>query len=369
MVAGYADLLKQQVKDEVNGPMVGRLASEVTELAESVARLIDYAACADGAFRTESRPADLESWMRSLSSWLTTRSEECGVEAKTTVTEGTRDQVWMQGNLLRQLMQNLLWVAFADPNLETVELRLRVQPVIILPTGRVRLVFNVEARRKEGERGKEEGTVVRTTDQGAMSLANATRLVELMQGKLKVDDGDPAMWRATLVMTVFKVEGGATEKVNVVEQAFEVLKKQLQDATGQFVVVAADDETRALLVQGLNQAIEQECLGAKTSTELASLLDGEEVPVVVVSGDEGGDWMADIRSVIRDRRKRRAMPYLVVISADLTPEKVDRLLDEGADAYVPRPLNRAGLLVVLSDGLREYDRRCAARRSVRVKRD
>ena len=86
------------------------------------------------------------------------------------------------------------------------------------------------------------------------------------------------------------------------------------------------------------------------------------IGVVILAAHAGADEIEAVRRVFRMRERGEVKPYLIAVSHDQSPSGVEQLLDGGADAYVPCPLNAPALLIVLSKAWLEHERRSESAR-------
>ena len=200
----------------------------------------------------------------------------------------------------------------------------------------------------------------RTYDGVTVSLAIAKRLAEMIGADLKVSDQFQAPWRANLVMTVPAVIAFDAAKQSAVDGALSIMRKQLQQDASKMLVMDVNLDTRRELVQVLSAATGASPVAVGEIKDLATRLQRDQVSVIVASIETGPVGVREIALALRAAKDHTVLPYLIAVSADQSPEGVESLLDSGADAYVPRPLNPAALLVALSDAWVEHQRRSEA---------
>jgi len=224
---------------------------------------------------------------------------------------------------------------------------------VTIPAGLLRLSFCFEALPAPGTPTPPEGRDRRlqpvrlddgrTYDGVTVSLAIAKRLAEIIGADLKVSETRQAPWRANLIMTVpaeIAFDAAADEDGG---GAWSIMRKQLQQDASKIVVVDANPGPRRELVQVLSEATGAAPVAVGAVKDLTIRLRHGQVSAIMASVETGPMAVREIALAMRGARESSILPYLVVVSADQSPEGVERLLDNGADAYVPRPFSRAAL--------------------------
>ncbi len=370
VIQGYSDLLRETLNDSSSALTAERIFKASQELAAATERMLDYTAAEAGARDHTPETTDLGGWMRSLESWLESWGESQGVGVSCHMTAPGGEYAGVDAAWLRQLLQHVIRVGLQAPAVSRVRLGLRVQPVVTIPAGLLRLSFNFEAlaapgaltplEAQEGRLRPVQLDDGRTYDGVTVGLAIAKRLAEMIGADLKVSEPFHAPWRANLVMTVPAVIQAPTGEDEGGSQALAVMRKQLQHDTGKMVVMDANETTREELVALLRETIGAAPATVSSIKELVARLKSDPVSVIVAAVDTGSSGGREIALAMRAVGGHFVLPYFVAVSADQSPQGVEALLDSGADAYLPRPLNRAALIVALSDAWVEHQRRTEA---------
>ncbi len=328
--------------------------------------MLDYTAVEAGVQGEPDTSVELPGWKRSLVSWMETVSASMGVLIETEMTAGGAEYARFNAEQVRQLLQHLLRVAFTIEGVAKVRLGLRVQPVVTIPDGLLRLAFDVEARLPEGvssiwpERGLRLDPINlrdgRTYDGASVSLAIAERLAEKLGAEVKVGASFHAPWRAVAVLTVPAV---VTESAGLGQErrgAMSVMRAKLQEHSSRMAVIESDPRSRAEMIALVGEAAGAPPTGVEDAAGLARRVAEDDLSVVIACSNSPA-VVAEIARSLESTDSAQVTPYLIVVSSDQAVRTVEGLLDAGADAYVPRPLNQAGLLIALSDAWLEYERR------------
>lgn len=367
VIQGYTDLLGQTLKDSPAGVTAGRIAKAACALSSATDRLLDYSSTEAGA--TEAVPAttELGGWKRSLESWTRTTGTALKVAVETDMRVGDRDCVRVDAVRLRQMLQHLLRVAFVVDGVERVRLSLRVQPVVTIPDGMLRLAFSIEAfEAADASGGGKPDTLKltainladgRTYDGMTVSLAIAKRLAEKVAGEVKVSVGYEAPWRASLVLTVPAVGTELAEFDDRQRGAMALLQAQLQQQPSRMVVIDSDSTSRAEMVELVAETTGATPQGVASAAEWMSECMTEEICVIIVAVEAGAAALTAVSAALAHDVHSVVPPYVIAVSHDQTPVVVESMLDGGADAYLPRPLNAAALLVALSKAWLEHEQR------------
>lgn len=367
VIQGYSDLLRETLRETSSALTAERIFKAAQELSAATERMLDYTAAEAGARDHTPEPTELGGWMRSLSSWLESWGETEGVGVTVQTAASGAEYAQVDAEWLRQLLQHVIRAGIKADGVSRVRLRLKVQPVVTIPAGLLRLSFGFEAlpapgaltspAAKDGRLRPVRLDEGRTHDGVAVSLAIAKRLAAMIGADLKVSEGFAAPWRANLVMTVPAMIQASTSAEAPPDASLAIMRKQLQQDAGKMVLLDADTETRMELIRVLREAtgVAPEVVGS--AKELPVRLQEQPVSVIVAAVENGPTAVREIALAIRASGRQDVLPYLVAVSADQSPAGVESLLDSGADAYVPRPLNRAALLVALSNAWVEHERR------------
>ena len=370
VIQGYSDLLRTTLKESPSALTADRVFKAAQELSAATERMLDYAAAEAGARDHAPEPTELGGWMHSLESWLESWGENQGIGVVCQMTAPGEEYARVDAEWLRQVLQHVMRAGITAKGVARVRLRLRVQPVVTIPSGLLRLSFSFEALPAPGTPTPPDGKDSRlrpvqlddgrTYDGVTVSLAIAKRLAEMIGADLKVSDQFQAPWRANLVMTVPAVIAFDAAKQSAVDGALSIMRKQLQQDASKMLVMDVNLDTRRELVQVLSAATGASPVAVGEIKDLATRLQRDQVSVIVASIETGPVGVREIALALRAAKDHTVLPYLIAVSADQSPEGVESLLDSGADAYVPRPLNPAALLVALSDAWVEHQRRSEA---------
>lgn len=370
VIQGYSDLLRTTLKESPSALTADRVFKAAQELSAATERMLDYAAAEAGARDHAPEATELGGWMRSLESWLESWGESHGIGVACQMTAPGEEYARVDAEWLRQVLQHVMRAGISAKAVARVRLRLKVQPVVTIPSGLLRLSFSFEALPAPGTPTPPEGKDSRlspvrlddgrTYDGVTVSLAIAKRLAEMIGADLKVSEQFEAPWRANLVMTVPAVIAFNAEKESAADSALSIMRKQLQQDASKMLVVDVNPETRHDLVRVLSEVTGASPVTVGSTKDLADRLRGEPVSVIVASIESGPMGVREIALALRAAKDHPVLPYLIAVSADQSPQGVESLLDSGADAYVPRPLNQAALLVALSDAWVEHERRTEA---------
>ncbi len=367
VIQGYADLLKQSLRDTNSAMSAERILKAAQELSAATDRMIDYTSAEADA--TETRPASnqLSGWMRSLESWVESAGESMGVGVQCELVAPEKECAEFDGERLRQLLQHLVRVALSRAGIKRLQMRLKVQPVLTVHKARLRLAFSVEARPAPGTPGRPSAAQdrlrpvslddTRTYDAATVSLAIAQRLAEMQGADLRVNASLAAPWRATLILTAPAAGHGLSESQPEQKGPLSLRPDQLERLASRLVVIDRDPGSRERLVEVVAAATHVTPPACSQIQELSRTVEAEPPAIIVASIAHGPTEVREIALVLRACDRCEILPCLIAVSGDQTVQGVESLLDAGADAYVPRPLNQAAMLVALSEGWLEYERR------------
>ena len=367
VIQGYSDLLRETLKESSSALTAERVFKAAQELSAATERMLDYTAAEAGARDHAPEITELGGWMRSLESWLESWGENQGVGVACQMTATGGEHARVDAEWLRQLLQHVMRAGIKANGVSRVRLRLKVQPVVTIPAGLLRLSFAFEALPSPGALTPPGSPDVRlrpvrlddgrTYDGVTVSLAIAKRLAEMVGADLKVSEGYNAPWRATIVTTVPAVIQLQSPDGEDQGAALSIMRKQLQQDAGKMVVLDANPDTRLESVRVVSEAAGAAPEVVGSVRELTARLRGKQVGVIVAAVEQDSMAVREIALAMRSVDGLAVLPYLVVISPDQSPAGVESLLDSGADAYLPRPLNGAAVLVALSNAWVEFERR------------
>jgi len=370
VIQGYSDLLRQTMQGQPAASTADRVFRAAQELSAATERMLDYTSAEADANETKIATTQVAGWVRSLQSWIESAGEKSAIGVEIDLRFSEQQCVEIDAERLRQVLQHLIRVALARPGLKRLRLRLTVQPIVSVRTNQLRLSFGLEALPAPGTPTKRSGSggllrpVVldekRTHDGSTVSLAIANRLAEIVGAELKVTPAEDVPWRASLIITVpvsSVVETDARQLGALTNSTLTLSPAELKQLSSRVVVIDRDGPSRQHIVEVVAEAT------GKTPPAYGSLADlrrhvEQEPPAVIVASLQGGaTQIREIALGLRACERCEVLPSLVAVSDDLSVAGVEGLLDAGADAYVPRPLNRAAMLLALSEGWLEFERR------------
>lgn len=366
VIQGYSDLLRHSLQGQPTESKADRIFKAAQELSAATERMLDYTSAEAAASQSKIAPTQLVGWVRSLESWVESAAASQDVMIETALDAPDHELVDIDGERLRQLLQHLVRVAMARPGIKRLRFRLTVKPVVTIKTNRLRLSFGLEALPAAGTPTRRDSRAAmlrpvaldeqRTYDGSTVSLAISSRLAEIVGADLRVTEMSDAPWRASLVFAA-PVSLRDTAKPFGANGANNLSPDQLKLLARRVVVVDPDLDSRRDIVEVVAEATS---LTPPAFAELADLrehVEKEPPAVIVASIQHGPGQVREIALGLRACEDCTVLPCLVVVSDDLSVRGVEGLLDAGADAYVPKPLNRAAMLVALSEGWLEYERR------------
>lgn len=367
VIQGFSDLLIDTLRDSPSELTSRRIAKAAVELSDATDRLIDYTAAEAGAVDSTAVSTDLQAWHLSFESWMNSTADSMGVEFETTTTLGTPTLVRLDAVRLRQLLQHLLRIAFCAKGVSRVRCALREQPVFTLPHELLRLAFCIDAKTAEQDVEQKLSESIplapidladgRTYDGTSVSLAIAERFAAMLRAEIKVSEGLEAPWRATVVLTVPVVQVAADNPGDRSKTEISVMRSKLQQQSQRMVVVSPDEESRSQFLQYFKEATGGSPQVVSDQTELIDLLATGEIGVVIVIDETGAKQVANVHRVLQDYGSDFVTPYVIAVSRDQSPRGVERLLNCGADAYLPCPLSASALIIILSKAWLEHERR------------
>lgn len=368
VVQGYAELLNEALQGSPQERTTRRIADSVQELSDATDRMLDYSAAEAGAIDSVPAVADLDSWANSFQGWLHNAARARGLEMEAVGASRHRVKVRLDAERLRQLLQHLARVAWRLEGVERVGFGMRVQPVFTVPNELLRLAFVVKAggvtshpaQPSEDLRslGGIHLTDGRTVDGTSVSLAIADRFADMLNAEVKVSKGLGSPWCAQVVLTVPVVP--TPDRIELAQNfatASSVMRTKLQQLAQRVVVMDAEPDARTELVGFFEDAAGAPPIEVSGAEDMEPLLASLSIGVVILATHAGATEVQAVRRIFNAQPAGTVKPYLVAVSRDQSPSGVERLLDGGADAYVPRPLNATALLVVLSKAWLEHERR------------
>ncbi|GAB5559424.1 MAG: hypothetical protein SynsKO_10710 [Synoicihabitans sp.] len=366
VIQGYADLLRESLKPDSARATAERIFNASRELSAATDRMIDYTAVEAGIREDADAPVDLRGWKRSLVSWMEVAATQMGIPVSSEMTASGTASVRFNAVHVRQLLQHLLRVAFTIEGVAEVSLSLRVQPVVTIPNGLLRLAFEVKAQlppdvtsirpARDSKLGAIDLSDGRTFDGASVSLAIAERLAEKLGADVKVGKCMHAPWFATMVVTVPVVADSVAEFGEDRRGALSVMRAKLQEHSNRMVVLDLDPRSCDEVTSLVEEAVGTRPALLRDQASLAQRMGDEDLRVIIAASDSPAE-INEIARVITASRSSPVTPYLIVVSREQSAHRVERLLDAGADAYVPRPLSSAALLIALSDAWLEHERR------------
>ena len=368
VVQGYAELLREALRGSPQERTTDRIAQSVQELSNATDRMLDYSAAESGAIDSVPAVTDLDSWCNSFQGWLLNAVKDRAIEMEVATVSRHRVSVRLDAERLRQLLQHLARVAWWTEGVERVGFTMRVQPVFTVPHELLRLAFvfkacgrtsdtaqPVDDLRNLGGINLSDG---RTVDGTSVSLAIADRFADMLKAEVKISEGIGAPWCAKVVLTVPVVPMPNPMELKPEHvAASSVMRTNLQQLAQRTVVLDSEAESRAELVAFFEDAAGSAPVEVIAASDLESILTASSVGVVILAAHSGAGEIEAVRRVLKTRERGTVKPYLIVVSHDQSPSGVERLLDGGADAYVPRPLNATALTIALSKAWLEYERR------------
>ena len=367
VIVGYADLLRRQLEGSEPGTTSERIFRAAQELSDASSRLIDYAAFEAEAYPVEPAPVALHGWFRGIETWLEGKAQAAGFKASVEMTAGLEESVRVDGNLLRQLLQHVLRVAFDEKGVDQVSVHLRVQPVVAQPGGRLRLSFQIEGRSGESPHpspwtgsaslSRVVAEVDRTMGQAEVGLSIAARMVEILGGTLRISPRGELPWRAVLVMTLSSADYRRDESQNAAQETMQALRKELRERPGSVAVLSTAEHPSMDFLNPLRAATGIEPTVMRDLAELKQEMGTQNIRFVVAELSGAPGWINEIAKTISSHSANEVVPFLIAVTDDQTPKVVESLLDGGADAYIPMPLNEAALAVALADGWLEFEHR------------
>jgi signal transduction histidine kinase len=373
VVQGYAELLSEALRGSPQERTTKRIAESVRELSEATDRMLDYSAAESGAIDSIPAVTDLDSWCISFQGWMQNAAHERGLELETTATSRYHVNVRLDAERLRQLLQHLARVAWRTDGVERLGFGMRVQPVFTVPNELLRLALILNARDDipdtaiPGENLRNLGGISladgRMVDGTSVSLAIADRFADMLGAEVKVSEGFGTPWCAKVVLTVPVVPTLNQIELNQeYTAASSVMRAKLQQLAQRTVVVDSDPTSRAKLVGFFEDAAGAPPIEVRGVSDIEPLMSALSIGVVILAAHAGADEIEAVRRVFRMRERGEVKPYLIAVSHDQSPSGVEQLLDGGADAYVPCPLNAPALLIVLSKAWLEHERRSESAR-------
>ena len=364
VIQGFSDLLIDDLRDSPGELTAQRIAKAALELSDATDRLLDYTSAESGAADTTPVSTDLRAWSISYETWAKTAASFVGVEVEAMMTVGNPISVRLDAERLRQLLQHLMRIAFHLKGVAKVRWGLREQPVYTIPHELLRLAFYIEAQPTDLDQAPARGESLqlapvdladgRTYDGTTVSLAIAERFAEMLGAEITVSAGFDAPWRATVVLTAPVVLTPGDDKG---EAATSIMRAKLQQQSQRVVVVTSDEDSRTQILQYFEEAVGASPHVVSRVAELTDLLRTEPIGVVIALDESGASRVSEVHRALQNRADNFVKPYVIAVSHDQSPDGVERLLDDGADAYVPCPLNVSALIVVLSEAWLEYERR------------
>lgn len=368
VVQGYAELLREALRGSPQERTTDRIAQSVQELSNATDRMLDYSAAESGAIDSVPAITDLDSWCNSLQGWLLNSLKDRGVEMAAASVSRHRVSVRLDAERLRQLLQHLARVAWWTEGVERVGFAMRVQPVFTVPHELLRLAFVLKACGRTSDTAQPVDDLHnlsginladgRTVDGTSVSLAIADRFADMLKAEVKISEGIGAPWCAKVVLTVPVVPPSNQMELTPDHVAVSsVMRTNLQQLAQRMVVVDSDTESRANLVGFFEDAAGAAPIEVTGALDLEPILTALSIGVVILAAHSKEAEIEAVRRVFKTRERGTVKPYLIVVSHDQSPAGVERLLDGGADAYVPRPLNASALMIALSKAWLEFERR------------
>ena len=185
-------------------------------------------------------------------------------------------------------------------------------------------------------------------DGTGLGLVLSKRLVEAMGGLIQVASGADG--------TAFTIELEASEKpAGVVVSADAAIDPRTSQAQGTILYIEDNVANLRLLERIVRRRPAITLLSAMQGSQGLELAQAHRPDVIILDlhlPDLPGE---DVLARLRDDARTRAVP-VVILSADVTPGQVTRLLAQGARAYLTKPLDLNELLSLLDEIFSERGR-------------
>jgi CheY-like chemotaxis protein len=348
-ILGMADLLGESELTSEQRRFVGTMISNGNALLSLINGILDLARIESGRFTLEQTDFDLEDLIEHVGETLSVRAHEKGLELTTRILPEVPRRVVGDALRLRQVLINLVGNAIkftehgevavtveSDLSIDgAVQLHFSVRDTGIgIASDKIDAIFQSFTQVDSSTTRKYGGT--------GLGLAIASRIVEMMGGRLSVssEDGKGSVFQFACSFTVAQASSTSPEKP--------------LSLNGKRVLVVDDNATNRLIlteaVTTLGGKVDEACDGQEALT-LAGRACAERNPYPLILLDYRMPTMDGLEVATNLRRQAvGSSPLILMLSSEDLGRTRDAIL-AAVDLYVIKPVRRAELIRAIGFGL------------------
>ncbi len=384
-LAGMSELLVTTRLDDEQRECVRTIQASTRSLMALVSDVLDISAIEAGKLRLSEEDFSLRELMAGIGLILQPQARAKRLDYLVVIDDAVPELLHGDAGHLRQVLLNLIGnaVKFTDQGRVRVDVRGVAQAA--LDEGQVRLRFTItdtgigipHAMRGRLFEAFEQADVGLARRYGGTGLGTtiAKGIVEAMGGRIgyeSTEDRGSRFWVEIPVATASAPSG------RIPTQALQGLADDVRDAGGNViafsdpflrhrarirsmqVLVADDYEANRMVLQRLLQKAGHRVSSADGGEQVLEAMAASDYDAVIVDlhmpGVSGLDLLKQLRVMQAGSGPRTPV---IILSADVTPESIQRCEQAGAYAFLAKPVAAGRLLDVLADIAAQRGRRSA----------
>lgn len=335
---GMTDLAMEKAQDPVQKDYLEIVKRSGQSLLRVINDILDYSKIEAGKMELSEETLDLHKLLNDVSQLFTTSASQKGLLLKLTIGDEVPEYVVGDSIRLRQVLCNLVGnaIKFTDKGQVTLEVSCR-------PVDGVRV--SLQCRVKDTGPGIAEdmqgnlfedfkqlgGSSVQPGAGTGLGLSISRHLVELMGGEIRLHSipGEGSVF--SFEIPVVRSSGKDVAANEASDQVLEY------DRHGH-ILVAEDDEISLSLMQLVLEKEGYEVTSVVNGSKVLSVLEQEEIDLVVLDINMPGMSGLEVASAIRSSEMPGKRIPIVAMSANAMQQDKERGYAAGMDAYLTKPI-------------------------------
>lgn len=354
VIIGYSELMQFTLAGRAEEKQAASIREAGHRLLAAIDQVLDFSKLDAHAHPVCEQLVLLDDLQRSLEAFFASRVKE-QEQTFTWECEGfVPDAIKTDGQILRQIVIQLVGNAVRfTPRGGRIAVKVRAEPIAPFHTHQHRVLIAVEDSGvgiSDEKLGKlfqpfEESHRPSPSEGAGLGLAVGQRLAQLLDGRITVRSvvGKGSVFTLAFSAVAATKEGEPLAVPDATERLELLLRARVAGLGWRTLVVDQDDSSRAMLTQMIVSITGADVVPLGSSTEALEFCRKEKVSLVVLhAGLPSPDGVETCR-MIRSAPHTYGRPYLLMLSADHSPQVVQRSLAAGADDYLPKPVSRLAL--------------------------
>ncbi len=354
VIIGYSELMQSTLAGTAEEKQAASIGQAGHRLLAAIDQVLDFSKLDAHAHPVRESLVLVDDLLRGVEAFFAARVKEQG-QTFTWEKEGfVPEAIRTDGQILRQVLVQLVGNAVKfSPRGGRIAVTVRAEPIAPFHTHQHRVLIAVE----DSGTGISEDKLARlfqpfeesrrpAPGEGAgLGLAVGQRLARLLDGRISVrtTPGVGSVFLLAFPAVAATKEGGTLEVPDATERLELLLRARVAGLRWRTLVVDQDEQSRAMLTEMIASITGAAVSPLDSSAEALEFCRAEKVSLVVLhAGLTNPDGVETCR-LIRSAPELYGQPYLLMLSADHSPQVVQRSLAAGADDYLPKPVSRLAL--------------------------